>query len=232
MDDARRLTQFWDGARIHQSGDGVWTDSCWSQRLSASRRSATVPITHTNAKGKIYYLHQGTTKTGKPKYYFSIESEGHLAESIPEGFEIYENPNAQVFLRRIPPKLITDEERQVVEDGMRKYAEVQECKIDVKDKTILIYTPHQSVEEFAQLLTGLNPFIAEAKVREYFSRSVQYSPMLQFLLEDEKRRLFTAQRYRFRWSVDDWIDIGYGPLTTLVKQYVKHLGQESYFDLF
>ena len=71
-----------------------------------------MPITHTNAKGKTYYLHQGTTKTGKPKYYFSMESGGPLADAIPEGFEMYENPNAQVFLRRIPPKLITDEERQ------------------------------------------------------------------------------------------------------------------------
>src|SRR5215813_14939816 len=84
-------------------------------------RSAAVPITYTNAKGKTYYLHQGTTKTGKPKYHFSMQSEGTLAASLPGGFEIYENPNAQVFLRRIPPKLITDEERQVVEDGMRKY---------------------------------------------------------------------------------------------------------------
>jgi hypothetical protein len=191
-----------------------------------------VPITYTNAKGKTYYLHQGTTKTGKPKYYFSMESNGELAESIPDGFEIYENPNAQVFLRRMPPKLITDEERQVVEDGMRKYAEVQDCKIDIKGKTIVVYTPHQSVEEFAQLLTGLNPFISEAKVRELFARSVQYAPMLQFILDDAKRRTFTAQRYCFRGSIDDWIDIGHSPLTTLVKQYVKHLGQESYFELY
>src|SRR6266705_630257 len=65
-------------------------------------------------------------------YYFSLESEGQMAEAIPEGFEIYENPNAQVFLRRIPLRIIMDEERQVVEDGMRKYAQVQDYKIDVK----------------------------------------------------------------------------------------------------
>jgi hypothetical protein len=41
---------------------------------------------------------------------FAMKSEGQLADRIPEGFEIYENPNAQVFLRRIPPKIITDEE--------------------------------------------------------------------------------------------------------------------------
>src|SRR2546428_3253838 len=102
---------------------------CWSPRTSASKRSAAVPITHTNAKGKTYYLHQGTTKTGKPRYYFSMDSGGPLTNTLPEGFEIYENPNAQVFLRRIPPQVITDEERQVIEDGMRKYAGVQDCKI-------------------------------------------------------------------------------------------------------
>ena len=191
-----------------------------------------MPITHTNAKGKTYYLHQGTTKTGKPKYHFSMQSEGTLAESIPAGFEMYENPNAQVFLRHIPPKIITDEERQVVEEGIRKHAGVQDCKIDVKGNAIVVYTPSQSVEEFAQLLRGLNPFISEAQVRALFARSVSYSPMLQFTLEDEKRRTFTAQRYCFMGSIDDWIDIGHGPLPTLVKRYVKHLGQESYFELF
>src|SRR5262249_1381180 len=185
-------------------------------------RSAAVPITYTNAKGKTYYLHQGTTKTGKPTYHFSMQSEGTLAESIPAGFEIYENPNAQVFLRRIPPKIITAEERQVVEEGMRKYAEIQAYKIDVKGNAIVVYTADQSVEEFAQLLEGLNPFISEAQVRAHFARFVQYSPMLRFLLEDAKRRTFTAQRYCFRGAIDDWIDIGYGPLPTLVKRYVKH----------
>lgn len=191
-----------------------------------------MPITHTNAKGKTYYLHQGTTKTGKPKYYFSMQSGGPLADTLPDGFEIYENPNAQVFLRRIPPKVITDEERQVVEDGIRKYAGVKDYKIDIKGNTIVVYTPNQSVEEFAQLLKDLNPFIGGTKVREFFARSVQYSPMLQFILEDAQRRLFTAQRYCFIGSVDDWIDIGHGPLTTLVKTYVQHLGKEPYFELF
>src|SRR2546425_12116425 len=98
-----------------------------------------MPITHTNAKGHTFTLYQGTTKTGKAKYYFAMQSEGTRAKAIPEGFEIYENPNAQVFLRRIPPKLITEEERQVVEAGMRTYADVKDYKIDVKGKAIVIY---------------------------------------------------------------------------------------------
>jgi hypothetical protein len=192
-----------------------------------------VPITHTNTKGKTYYLHQGMTKTGKSKYYFSMESEGHLAESIPVGFEIYENPNAQVFLRRIPPKIITDEERQVVEDGMRKYAEVQDYKVAVKGHAILVYTADQDIETLADVFKEMYPGpAAHTQLRALLRQGIHYSPMLQFLLEDAQRRLFTAQRYCFRGSIDDWIDIGHGPLPTLVKRYVKHLGNESYFELY
>src|SRR5438876_7936641 len=135
----------------------VDTFSCWSPRTSTSRRKVAMPITHTNAKGKTYYLHQGTTKTGKPKYYFSTKSEGPLADAIPEGFEIYENPNAQVFLRRMPPKLITDEERRVVEEGMRTYADVKDYKIDVKGKAIVIYTADQDIGTLDELFKDLSP---------------------------------------------------------------------------
>ena len=98
-----------------------------------------MPITHTNTKGQTFSLYQGTTKTGKPRYYFAMQSEGTLATAIPAGYEIYENPNAQVFLRRIPPKIITDAERQDVEEGMRTSATIKDYKIDVKGNAILIY---------------------------------------------------------------------------------------------
>jgi predicted transposase YbfD/YdcC len=191
----------------------------------------TVPITHTNAKGKTFYLHQGTTKTGKPTYHFSTQSEGTLAESIPAGFEIYENPNAQVFLRRIPPKIIPDEERQVVEDGMRKYASVQEYKIDVRGNAIVVYPADQDIDALVHLFQDVGSMRDEAQIRRAIRREITYSLMLQFVLSDDKPRAFVAQRYCSRGAVDDWIDIGQGPLATLVKQYVTHLGKESYFDL-
>jgi hypothetical protein len=186
-----------------------------------------------NAKGKTYYLHQGTTKTGKPKYHFSMKSEGHLADSIPEGFEIYENPNAQVFLRRVPPKIITDEERQIVEDGMRKYASVTDYKIDVRGKAIIIYTADQDVDTLAGLFKDFHPDpTANTKLMTTLRGVIQYSPMMQFILDDKEQRLFTAQRYCFRGSIDDWIDIDHGKLAKLVRTYIKHLGKESYFELF
>jgi hypothetical protein len=192
-----------------------------------------VPITYTNAKEQTYFLHRACTKLGKPKYYFSLKRDGPLADSIPEGFEIYENPNAQVFLRRIPPKLITDEERQIVADGMRTYTSVQDYKIEVKGKAIVIYPADQDRDALARIFRDYGSSPEErARIMKVLRQNLHYSPMLQFLLVDEQRRLFSAQRFCFRGAIEDWIGIGsLDTLTTLVRRYVKHLGKESYFEL-
>jgi len=55
---------------------------------------------------------------------------------------------------------------------------------------------------------------------------------MRFILEDKKQRSFIAERFCFKGSIDDWIYIG-GPdsLENLLKAYLKHLGQESFYDL-
>jgi len=193
-----------------------------------------VPITHTNAKGQTFSLYQGTTKTGKPRHYFAMQSEGTLATAIPAGYEIYENPNAQVFLRRIPPKIITDEERRAVEEGMRRYATVKDYKIDVKAHAILIYTSEQDLDALADLFKHTHPNPLEnVELMTTLRNTMHYSPMLVFQLVDAQRRTFQTQRYCFLGSVDDWIEIGKpGKLLALVKRYVKHLGQDSYVELW
>jgi hypothetical protein len=193
-----------------------------------------VPITYTNAKGQTFTLHHGTTKTGKPKYYFAMQGEGPLAEAIPASYEIYENPNAQVFLRRIPPRIITDAERRVVEEGMRQYATVKDYKVDVKGNALLIYTAEQDIEALANIFKEPHPDpLANVELMTTLRHVIHFSPMLVFQLVDGTRRTFQAQRYCFLGSVDDWIKIGKpGKLAALVKKYVKHLGQDSYVELW
>ena len=192
-----------------------------------------MPITHVNAKEKTYYLHQGTTKTGKPKYHFSPKSEGNLVEAIPQGYEIYEHPNAQVFLRQIQPKIITDAERQMVEDGMQKYSGVSHYKIDVKGNAILIYTAAQNMGALTAILQGIPGAMGrQAQVMEVLNRSAHYTPVMQFELIDESKRTFAVQRYCYRGSIDDWIYIGKsGELPLLVRRYVKHIDKESFSEL-
>lgn len=189
-----------------------------------------MPVKYTNAKGKVYYLHKGQTKTGKERYYFSMNNEGPICASIPEGYEIYEHPNAQVFLRKIPKKIILDEEIDIVEDGMKNHSSLKTYKIDVRKNIIQIYTPNQDVEALENILSKVSclPAITKQAINDV----VNYSPNMQFVLTDKEKRTFVAQRYCYLGRIDDWINIG-GPdsLGALVKKYIKHLGKESFFDL-
>lgn len=191
-------------------------------------------ITHINRKQKIYYLHQGKTNKGNPKYFFSIKTEGDLAKAIPDGYEIYETPNGQVFLRKIQPKLITDEELAVVETGMNKFAKIKPFIIDVKKEIISIFTPHQDVSGLTELLQSTASSFGrdQRDIQELLTRSLSYSADLRFILVDPEKRLFQTERYCYLGSIDDWIEIGaMDKLERLVKKYVKHIGQESFYDL-
>jgi hypothetical protein len=156
-----------------------------------------MPVTHVNRKRDTYYLHVGKTKTGKPKYWFAKSTEGELLESIPEGYEVYENPDAQVFLRKIVPQLVIPAEVAVVEEGLKRYAPGQNCLVDVQGEQIVVYHAERvslDLEGFGFGLTELPTF------------NRRYVKVMRFTLIDEKDRSFRVQRWCFRGSIDRWID--------------------------
>ncbi len=167
-----------------------------------------MPVTYVNRYRDTYYLHAGKTKTGKPRYWFSTIAEGDLVDAIPEGYEVYENPDAQVFLRKIVPQLVTPAEVTVVEEGLKRFAPKQNCLVDVQGKQIVVY---------------------------HSKRGNMYQKMLRFTLDDKKDRTFRVQRWCFKGSIDDWIDLwvsgGIGKLPDLVREFCPHLGRDSFYDL-
>jgi hypothetical protein len=191
-----------------------------------------MPITHTNRQGDVYYLHQGQTRTGKPRYHFSKKSKGTLAEAIPEGYEVYEDPRAQVFLRRIVPRNVLPEEVALVEAGIRRHAGLNVFHIDVTPDTIDVYLPDQSREDVQRMFEELGGFrLSETKIEER-QRKGSFSPALRFVLRDRQAGRFSVQRWCFRGSIDNWTwDLASGSLETLVAEYAPHLGKESFFEL-
>ncbi len=191
-----------------------------------------MPIQYTNRRSQTYYLHQGTTKTGKPKYYFSMKSVGNLVDKIPDGFEIYENPNAQVFLRKIQPKIITDSEIALVKQLMKQYSKLQYYQIDVKKNTIIVFEADQNVEALSEILK-FSPITKDVGAENLLAQIITYSPVLHFVLIDDKKRMFIVERYCYLGSIDDWIKIGKpDKLLNQIKKYIKHLGQDLYYDLY
>lgn len=188
-------------------------------------------IEYINRRSQKYYLHQGATKTGKPKYFFSMKSEGNLIKIIPDGYEIYENPNGQVFLQRVKPKIISDEEIAKVEKGMKELTNLKYYRIDVRKDTIYVYTPDQDENKISEVFSPFT-FAKEADIQNAINRSITYFAMLKFTLINEDKRIFTAERFCFLGSIDDWIHIGFpDTLQNLVEKYVKHLGHNSFYEL-
>lgn len=184
-----------------------------------------MPVTHVNRKKATYYLHAGKTKAGNPRYWFSKSTEGDLAETIPEGYEVYENPDAQVFLRKIVPQKVIPFEVAVVTKGLERYAAGQNCLVDVQGKHIVVYHAERMEldESFSFGLRDLPVY------------SSTYLKVMRFTLADEDKRIFQVQRWCFRGSIDNWIDLwisgSNGNLADLVKKFCPHIGQESFFEL-
>jgi len=187
-------------------------------------------IQHTSRIGKTYYLHSGVTKTGKPKYFFSLKQDGKLVDTIPDGFEVYENVNGQVFLRKIPKQIITPEELFLIESALQRHGEAWEYRAEVKKDTITIYESGSDVDGISDIALrfGRRP-LSEAEKFRY----AHYMAVLRFTVVDTNTRAFVTERFCFRGSVDDWIHIGGpAPLADQVNTYITHLGRESMYEQF
>jgi hypothetical protein len=188
-------------------------------------------VQHTNRRGQTYYLQEGKTKTGKPKYFFSMKSEGALVESIPEEYEIYENPNAQVFLRKIQPQIISDNEKAIIEKYINTVKSGNRYIIDVKGKIIIIFESQQSGHFVDDLLDDF-PLLSKVDAIQLSQRADYYQPIIRFVIDDIENRVFRVERYCFLGSVDDWLFLDNSDkLESLAKKYIKHLGSESFYEL-
>ena len=199
-------------------------------------------VQYKNRTGKIFYLREGKTKTGKPYYFFSSKQDGKgkAVEHIPEGYEIYEHPvNAQIFLRKKRPQLITEGEKQLVTEYAENLKRSRRYRVDCKDVYITIYESDTDAANLKNLFNDVMKYAplrpgksADDAMRDLLRITDQhYTAVMRFCLADMARRKFTAERFCFRGSIDDWIYLG-GPddLETLVKKYMKLIGTDEFFD--
>jgi hypothetical protein len=75
----------------------------------------------------------------------------------------------------------------MVEDGMRKYADVQDYKIDVRGNAIAVQTADQDIDALVNLFQDVGPVMDDEKIRSALRPEIQYSPVLQFVLSDDKQ---------------------------------------------
>lgn len=179
-----------------------------------------MPVSYENFRGEIYYLHSRKTKRGNTTFHFSKQSKGVVDPvEIPKGFEIYEEPNGNVYLRKKTKPYLHAKEIEMIQSGIKKHSEIEDFKLDIKKDIVYIYTVDHSIAD-------------ESFPKQLGQKYKQYDTPLRFLLIDQEERRFEVQRFCYLGSVDDWIYLDESTkLKELVQEYTQHLGKESFYEL-
>ena len=192
-------------------------------------------IEYVNRRGDRYYLLQGETKTGKPKYYCSRKSSGVPVERLPDGFELHESPaNGMVSVRKIRPTRIMPWERECVVRLAKQLAVGSDVIVDVDGDSLVVYASDADPQGMTKTLDRFLGFgaVPAGKVHEMIAKTSQYSATLRFTLTDEEERRYSAERWCWRGRIDNWIPLAYEmDLEGLLKKYLPHVGRESFFEL-
>lgn len=194
-------------------------------------------MNYTNRKGVDYFLCKGTTKTGKPRYYFARQPKGEAVDAIPEGYEIEESVNGIVSLVKIRPKLIAPEETAAVEAALKRHPTGRNYRISVKYDQIIVYERRgPGAESLVDIFGKFNLFSPEylrASLQDHLDQSAQFSPIMRFILEDPERRIYRVERWCFLGSIDDWIYAGRSDtIEVLAHKLIPMLGTDSFYDLY
>lgn len=197
--------------------------------LRLVKPAAPKALAYTNRKGDTYYLHEGKTKTGKPRYFFAKAiREGAISE-MPAGFEVSESVNAVVSVRRIGKHKnqvpVTDVE--IVEAAMQRHRHLRDCVVRADRKAIVIYEPYPRREQLEGLNIGFGRQLPASFIEERMTKA-QLSPVMKFEHEGDGYGV-----YRMRYSGEGgWsYMLDHGPLRKLVSNYVRHVGTDEFFEL-
>lgn len=194
-----------------------------------------MPITYTNRKGLTYYLCQGVTKTGKPRYFFAREIKGEPVEQIPEGYAISESVNGVVSLSKTQVSQLHEDEINAVKAAVARHPKNRKYRVNARPKRIEIYeSVGPDAETLIANMSSLFPIFpgTASKLSANLERHAQFTPVLRFTLIDADTRAFAAERMCYLGSIDDFIHIGYGPLEPMAPDIIATLGTEEFFEWF
>ena len=175
-----------------------------SSRSGKTNPDASAVLSYTNLMGATYYLHEGRTKTGKPRYFVAKTiREGALAE-MPEGYELCESINGVVSIRKASTAAskIPDTDLAMVRAELGRHEHLGRVRVEVVKDEIIVFE------------------------RVYR----RYDPVMKFVPVDEPGH-YAVHRMTYRgeggWS---W-PLTFGSLKKLLQKYLKHVGTDEFFEL-
>jgi hypothetical protein len=142
-----------------------------------------------------------------------------------------------VSLVKDRPALIQPEEVATVEAAVQQHPEAHRYRVAVKGNRIEVYEqvgPDYNALISELHISGLSRLGLAEHLRSLEERHAQYTPVLRFLLLDQSRRQFGAQRMSSLGGIDDWLELHgqTGPVTKLARALIPTLGTEQFYELW
>lgn len=193
-----------------------------------------MPLTYTNRCGKIHYFRAAKTAKGGTRYYITKSDKfPDLIDTIPEGFEIKEDPyEGQVIIRKIVPCLVTKEEIEYVKYAVESLSDLKDIIIQGEDNAIVVW--HSQFNSIGGQEDNLTIEEAIEFYGEFVNNWKRFHDNFKFVLIDAEKRLFQAERkvYLSLFGGGGYAPLkkGKGTLQKLAQQFCPHMGRATYFD--
>ncbi|MBO5721565.1 MAG: hypothetical protein J6S19_00500 [Lentisphaeria bacterium] len=182
-------------------------------------------IQYKNFKGKVYFVRETHTKTGKIKYVCSTKESVSDLEVLPDGMEFYEKASGLVGIRKKLVSKITDAEYQFIQTECKRLASPNWVRFELFKDSAVVY----STKKIDLSALGLPSCCSKEKADSLLFSVATFMPALRFSLNNEKTRIFSVERRCFM-EEDEWYFLESGKLSELIKKYAPHIEKESMFD--
>ncbi|MEZ4410921.1 MAG: hypothetical protein R3A52_31255 [Polyangiales bacterium] len=187
-------------------------------------------MTYVSSRGESWYLHEGVTKTGKPRYFVARSVGAGALAAMPEGREFRESINGVVSVARVDASAprVDPADLAALQAEVKKHRQLARHKVAELKGALVLHEPHglgsMEMSAFATIF-GLDP---EALSGLPVTR-VRYTPVLKFVTNPDAGT----------WSVYRWVSLGegfwhwlgHGKLLTLAREYLPAVGTDEFFEL-
>jgi hypothetical protein len=187
-------------------------------------------LAYKNRRGDTYYLHGGTTKTGKPRYFVAKQLGPGALAAMPAGFTFTESINCVVSVSRITEGAqISPADLAIVQAELARCAHLRVYRASVVKGEIVVFQPDRigSMEAIESPLS----FFPES-ARRFLAESLErghYSPVMKFVPDSggyEVRRM--TYRGKGGWSYP----FASGPLASLARKFLPPIGTDAFYELY
>ena len=202
-------------------------------------------------RGVTYYLHEGRTKTGKPRYLVKKtiqgvgdgEEDGKAGKGVavplkemPEGYEFSESINGVVSVRRVDSAAtranarIPEADVKAVRAEVARHAHLRRCKVTVDKGSIVIHEAQGGVPpELLRELMGMGSGMGMGGALAGLGSGARYEPVMRF--ESDDTGTYAVFRMTYRGDGGWSYPLAAGPLNTLLRRYVRHIGTDGFYEL-